>query len=117
MITFNSQPGVKRNRTKAINISSVWMPAFEKEHGCAKFLARFASAPDRSNISMEELGIVVIDLIQRYAVFEMYHPNGYSIKAHITSLHAVMTSVTSCGMFGLIGILGNLGICHKELEV
>ena len=115
MITFNGHPGIKWNRTKATDPRSTCLPAFETQHAPPKFLAWFASAPDKSNTAIEELGSVALELIRRYAVFEMYHTNGYSIDAHITSLRAVMPSVTSGGRFGLIGLLGKLGICRKEL--
>jgi hypothetical protein len=81
------------------------------------FLAWFASAPDKSNTAIEELGSVEVELIRRYAAFEMCHTNGYSIDAQITSVGAVMPSVMSGGRFGLICLLGTFGICRKDLGV
>jgi hypothetical protein len=92
-------------------------PAFETEHAPPMLLAWFVSVPDTSTTAIEELSSKVLELIQRYAVFEMYHTNGYSIDEHITSLRAVMPSVMSGGWFGLIGSLGQFGICRKELRV
>jgi len=117
MITFNGHPGIKWNRTKAIDFWSVCLPAFEIEHVPPKFLAWFAPALDKSNTAIEELDSIALELILRYAVFEMYHTNGYSIDVQITYLRAVMPSVTSGGRFGLIGLLGKFGICRKELGV
>jgi hypothetical protein len=117
MITFNGHPGIKWNRTKAIDLGLVYLPPFETEHPHPKFLAWFESARDKSNTAIAILGSVALELIWRYVVFQMYHTNGYSIVAHEICLHTVMPSVTSGGRFGLIGLLGKFGICCKELGV
>jgi len=102
MIISNSHPGFKWNRTKAINCWLVCLPAFQTEHPPLKILQWFVSAADKSYTTTAELCGVVLELIQRYEVFEMFPTTSDLIEMYITYLGTVMPMVTSGGRFGLL---------------
>jgi hypothetical protein len=73
IIKFNHHPRIKWNTSMAIDFQMVNLPSVETEYVTLKILVWFVSAPVKSNTTKEKLSSVVLELIQRYTKFKMYH--------------------------------------------
>ena len=95
LLQFEKWDGLRWNRTKAIEFWSICLPAFETSEAPEKHVGWFEARAGMEDVALQELGGIALELIRKFAVFEMRSPGGYSLEAHMNALRSVMPAISA----------------------
>lgn len=116
LLQFEKWDGLRWNHTKAIEFWSICPPAFETSEATEKHIGWFETQPGMEGIALQELGNIALELIRRFAVFEMRSPGGYSLEAHMSALRSVMPTISAEAKFDLKDLPAHRGLTLLKLQ-